>query len=122
MRMWNSVPRTPNEIVGLVAQVVEQDRQQILIQDASAGQLLPIPIFGQVGVAAEGGRPLLHGFVERQVLEGVQRIMVHEDPNRRLRGQQVCRVLDVVLERPEPFGDIPLCRVWSHKSRGIVHS
>jgi hypothetical protein len=52
-------------------------------------------------MAAIRFRPLLHGFCEGQVLKCVQRIVVHEDANRSLRGQQVRGVLNRLFQTLE---------------------
>src|SRR6478735_8403314 len=49
-------------------------------------------------MTAVGGAPLDHRLVERQMLKRVQRVVVNEDADRPLRGQQVGCVLDQVLD------------------------
>ena len=61
-------------------------------------ELLAVAVLGQVGLAAEDLGPLLHRFVKRQVLEGVERVVMDEDRDRPLRRQEVGRVLDHSIE------------------------
>ena len=77
-----------------VAQVLLQHLLELGEPDPAPPQRLAVAVLGQVGLAAEDLGPLLDRLVERQVLEGVERVVVDEDGDRPLRRQQVRGVLD----------------------------
>ena len=71
-----------------------------------ACEVFEIFVFGEVGLAAVDFAALFDGFGERQVFEGVEGVMVDEDRDRPLCGQQVPGVLDCPLEAFSPQGRI----------------
>ena len=62
---------------------------KLIEPDPAPPERLAIAVFGQIRLAAEHLRPFLHGLVEREVVEGVERIVMDEDSDRPLRGQDV---------------------------------
>ena len=81
-----------------VAQVLREDRPEVGEPDAAPAELLAVAVLGQVRLAAEDLGPLAHRLVERQVLEGVQGVVVDEDGDRPLGRQQVGGVVDGAAE------------------------
>ena len=73
------------QLIRPIAQVLDQNRFDIFLQDPAARQLSAIAFFGQVRMAAERRCSLQHGFLKWQVLERVQRIVVDEGRDRPLR-------------------------------------
>ncbi len=109
-------PHEADQDVGLLAEVVDQGGGHVVPGDPPPGGLAAVGALEQVGMAAVGGRAPPHRLVERQILEGVQRVVMHEDGNRSLRRQQVCRMLDQVVEavrRPVPGAACPGDRLGS---------
>ena len=86
---------------GPLPQVLLQDLLQLGEADPPAPQLVAIAVLGEIGLAAEDLRPLAERLVERQVLEGVQRVVVDEDGDRPLLREQVRGVLDDLGELAE---------------------
>src|SRR6185437_11060158 len=66
--------------------------------NSSAAQRLAVLIFRQIGVAAKNVRRPLHRLGKRQILEGMQRVVVNENRDRPLRRKQVRRMLDRCIE------------------------
>ena len=100
------MPRKPISRFGVVAQIFHQHRGDVARQDAAAGQLFAVAILGQIGMAAKRCRTLLDRFVEGVLLECVQRVVMHEDLDRRLRRQKMSGVLDRVMEVFQLLGTI----------------
>ena len=90
-------------------------------RDPPAGDLAAVELLGQVGMAAVGRGPGQDGRVERQVLEGVQRVVVHEDGDRPLRRQQVGRVLDQPADVVRHPGRVAVRTVLGPGGRGVLH-
>jgi len=101
-----SRPQEAQEPIAVLAQFFHQDGRQVFEQNAAAGELLAITVFGQVGVAAVGGAALLHRLVKRQMLKGVERVVMNEDPNRPLRWQEVSCMLDQMPQIVRAVGDV----------------
>ena len=78
--------------------ILTQNRIEIVEPDTPAGQLFPIPMFGQKGLTAEHARPLDDRLLEREVLERVQRVVVNEDRDRALSRQKVRGMFDQVMQ------------------------
>ncbi len=76
-------------LLGLLTQVTPQHGAQLGEKNAPARQLVAVAVLGEVGLAAEHARSLPHRIVERQVLEGVKRVVVNEDADGSLRRQQM---------------------------------
>ena len=79
-------------------QVLLQHLLELGEADPAPRQLLAIAVLAQKRLAAEDARRLLDRLVERQVLEGVQRVMVDEDGDRSLCRQEVAGVIDDLLK------------------------
>ena len=88
--------------------------------------MLPKAFFRQVGFATKHFAPFLHSVIEREIFEGVQRVVVNENANRPLRRQQMGRELDDRgdgrrLTRPVA-GVMPLRRggsCWVHDEKTL---
>ena len=90
--------RSPRSSSPAPPQIFGQNVLQFREPDAASPQLLAISIFRHVRLAAEDRRPALDCIVKRQVLECVQRVVMDEDRDRSLRGQQVRCVFDDFVE------------------------
>ncbi len=75
-------------------QVLLQHLLQFRESDPAPPQLLAIAVLAQVHLAAEDPGGFLERLMERQVFEGVQGVVVDEDGDRPLRGQEVGRAFD----------------------------
>ena len=95
-----------------VAQLFGEERLDVRGQDAARRQLVAIPRFGQVRLASQPHGGLLDRLFERQVLQRVQRVVVDEDADRPLRGQEVRQPID---QRPRE--DRPKTRTLGHPGR-----
>jgi hypothetical protein len=62
--------------------------------DPSSGQLGPIAGFTHVRFGPKQLRRLFNRFFEREMFEGVQRVVVNKDPYGALFGKEVCGVFD----------------------------
>ena len=76
------------------AQLFVEQRLDVLGENAARRQLVPVTRLFQERLASELGRRLLHRVLERQVLEGVQRIVVDEDADGTLGRQQMRQLID----------------------------
>ena len=81
------------------AELFAKQRLHIPGENAARCELVAIAHFGEEGFAPEPGGCALDGFLERQVLECVQRIVVNEDADRPLRRQQMRESIDDARER-----------------------
>ena len=81
------------------AKLLDEQRLDIPGENASRREFLSIPRLGEERLAAELIGGALDGLFERQVLEGVQRVVVDEDADGPLRGQQVRQVIDDARQR-----------------------
>src|SRR5678815_237342 len=86
------------ELVPFVSQFFDQNGRQVLEQNPPASQFLAIAVLRQIWMTAVSRAALFHGFMKRQMLEGVQCIVMNENANRPLRRQQMSRVLDGVYQ------------------------
>jgi hypothetical protein len=68
-------------------------------QNSPGRQLVAISRFGQERLASQPFCGFLDGVLERQMLESVQRIVMDENADRPLRGQQVRQFIDDVGQR-----------------------
>ena len=68
-------------------------------ENAARRQLVAIPRLGQERFAPQPLGGALDRLFERQVLEGVQRVVVDEDADRALRRQQVRQLIDHARQR-----------------------
>jgi hypothetical protein len=71
------------------AQLLEEQRFDIPGPNAPGRQFVAVPRLGQIRLASQPDRRLLDCLFERQVLERMQRVVVNEDADRPLRGEQV---------------------------------
>jgi hypothetical protein len=84
------------------AEVFFHDLFEIVVEDAEPPQLLPVFLFGEERFAPKEGARLDDGLFERQMLEGVERIVVNEDGNGALGGKKARRAVDDVLDSTRP--------------------
>ncbi len=77
-----------------LTELLDEQRLDVLWPNASGGQLIAIAPFGQIGFGPETCGGFFDRFLERQVLEGVQRVVVDEDADWPLRGEQVSEPID----------------------------
>src|SRR4051794_5257997 len=80
--------------IAVVTQILHQNSGQIFEEDAAAGKLFSIAVLGQIGIAAVGRAALLDRLVKREMLEGVEGVVVNEDADWPLRGEIVSCMLD----------------------------
>ena len=76
------------------AQLFVEQRFHVPGENAARRQLVAIPRFGQERLASQPLGGALDRLFERQVLEGVQRVVVDEDADGPLRRQQVRQLID----------------------------
>ena len=79
--------------------LLDEQRLHVLGENASRREFLSIPRLGEEGLAAQFLGGVLDGLFERQVLEGVERVVVDEDADGPLRGQQRREVIDDARQR-----------------------
>ena len=84
--------------VGLFTQVFRQDRGEFFLTNPSRDEALAVMLFGEKRLAAMRFLALPQPLLKRQILERVQRVVMHEDRDRALRWQQMRRVFDRLLE------------------------
>src|SRR5688572_18399732 len=68
-----------NQTVIAILQLLEEHFRQVFHPDAIAFQHFAISLFREISLAAEYACPLLGRFVERQILERVQSVVMYED-------------------------------------------
>ena len=76
------------------AQLFDEQRLDVPGENAARRQLVAIPRLGQERFAPQPFGGALDRLFERQVLEGVQRVVVDEDADGALRRQQVRQLID----------------------------
>jgi hypothetical protein len=74
-----------------------------MIEDTEPPQLLPVFLFGKERFAPHEGACLDDGLLERQMLEGVERVVVNEDGDRALCRKEARRPVDDVLDATRPL-------------------
>lgn len=77
-----------------LTELLIEQRLDVLRANATRGQLVAIAPFGQVWFGSETRGGFFDRFLERQVLERVQRVVVDEDADWPLRGKQVSEPID----------------------------
>jgi hypothetical protein len=77
-----------------VTKIVDKHPFQFVEPDATAGQLVTIPIFGEIWLAAKNRRPPSYCIVKREMFKPMKRIMVDEYGNRTLSGKHMGCMLD----------------------------
>ena len=77
-----------------LTELLMEQRLDVLGANAPGGQLVAIAPFGQVGFGSETRGRFFDRFLERQVLECVERVVVDEDADWPLRGKQVSDPVD----------------------------
>jgi hypothetical protein len=78
---------------------LDEQRFHVLGENASRREFLSIPRLGEKRFAAQFPGGALDGLFERLVLEGVERVVVNEDADGPLRGQQMREVIDDARQR-----------------------
>ena len=79
----------PGDIAGAsIAEVFAEQRVDVPGENAARRQFLAVSRFREKRLALQALAGALDRLFERQVLEGVQRVVVNEDADRALRGQQ----------------------------------
>lgn len=68
-----------NQEVGILAEILYQDRCQIVVSDSALSDFTPVVVFRQVGMTTIRRRSQLQGFVERQVFKRMERIVMDKD-------------------------------------------
>jgi hypothetical protein len=86
------------QFVAPIAEIVEQYGLNVLAANSALEQLVAIAMFRQKWMTAKRSPPRYHGFLKGQILERVQRIVMHERRNRSLRGKKMRRVFDDVAQ------------------------
>ena len=76
------------------AELFDEQRLDVPGENAARRELVAIPRLGQERFAPQPFGGALDRLFERQVLEGVQRVVVNEDADRALRRQQVRQLID----------------------------
>src|SRR6476660_8912948 len=89
-----------------------KDRVHILRQDATRRQLVAVARFSQKRLAPELSRRTFNRLLEREVLEGVQRVVMDEDADGALRWEQRRKRVDHARQRM-------VRRMWLVK--GVTH-
>ncbi len=83
------------DVVGSAgAELEPHERVHVTRENAAGGELVAVSRFGEERFASEPLARELDGFLERQLLERVQRVVMNEDADRPLRRQQVRDVID----------------------------
>ena len=91
--------RRPRHRQRLSPKLLDEQRLHVLGENASRREFLSIPRLGEERLAAQFLGGVLDGLFERQVLEGVERVVVDEDADGPLRGQQRREVIDDARQR-----------------------
>ena len=97
------------------AQLFDQQRFHVSGENAARGQLVAIPRLGQERFAPQPFGGALDRLFERQVLEGVQRVVVDEDADGALRRQHLRQVLNQTGQRMARRADIGKASVVGHR-------
>jgi hypothetical protein len=84
------------------AEVVFHDLFEVMVKDTEPPQLLPVFIFRKERFAPNEGARLDDRLLERQMLEGVEGIVVNEDGNGALCRKETRRAADDVLDSTRP--------------------
>ena len=82
-----------------LTELSDQQCFDVLGANASRSQFVAIAPFGQVGFGSKTGGRFFDRFLERQVLERVQRVVMNEDADWTLRGEQVRDPIDDPSQR-----------------------
>jgi hypothetical protein len=82
-----------DDVIG-VAQIGIEHAVEIVARDAAARELALVLRFGEEGLAPEQRRAAHDGLLEGQILERVERVVVDEDGDRALGGEQMRRMLE----------------------------
>ena len=77
-------PQKAEQSIAVITQVFHQNSRQVLEQNAASRHLVAITVFREVRIAAVSRAALLDCLVKRQVLKGVQSVVVNEDLDRSL--------------------------------------
>jgi hypothetical protein len=78
-----------DQVVGPFVEVFHQHGDQIFLLDAPACQFAAVAFFSQEGLATVDSLRLQQGFVETEVLEGVERVVMNKHRNRSLGREQM---------------------------------
>jgi len=89
------------QVIAPDSQILNEHGFNVFTTNPPAPQLVPISLLRQEWMTAKRLASRYHRFFERQVLERVQRVVMHERGDRSLRGQQVRRVFDQVVQTVE---------------------
>ena len=109
-------------MIGLVVEIVDQFRRQVLGKNASGSQLLTILLLGQVRMTSERRRCLPYRGIKGQIFECVERVVMDKDLDRRLDGEQVSGVLDRLADRLESLLVVTRLRRTTRKRGRVFHS
>ena len=77
-----------DEPIGLIAQIIDQDGRQVVDANSPPREFRPVSPLGEIRLAAIKRRSFKNRLLEREVFEGVQRVVMNENLNRRLRGRR----------------------------------
>ncbi len=78
----------------LRAQIALQHGAQLGKQNAPPAQLRAVAVLRQVGLTSEYAGTRAYRLIEGLMLEGMERVVMNEDADRTLGGQQVCGMMN----------------------------
>jgi hypothetical protein len=88
------------------AQLLGDEAVDVLGTNAARCELLAVSRLAEKRLAPQSRAGVLDGLLEREVLEGVQRVVVDEDADRPLRRQQVRQPLEFAHQRVVRWADV----------------
>ena len=103
------IPRAPS------AELFVEQRLHVPGENAARRELVAIPRLGQERFALQPFGGALDRLFERQVLEGVQRVVVDEDADGALRRQQVRQLIDHARQRMVRCAGVAWAGIVEHR-------
>lgn len=85
-----------DRIVGPASEFSPQNDPQAIDGNSARGQFAAKPFLGEIRLATEDLGTLLNRLVKRLLFEGMQRVVMDEDGDRSLRGQEMRGMSDRV--------------------------
>jgi len=99
-------PDAGHVLGGAGAELLDEQRVDILGPNAAGRQLVAVSRLGQKWLASQLHGSLLDRFFEREMLKGMQRVVVDEDADRPLGWQQVRQSIEDAYQRVVRSADI----------------